>query len=268
MTPQLLESIGLNSTQAKCYIALIENGDMTPSELAKRLDQQRTTIHMSLQALQKLGLTEQTSNATTRRFRAANPLALERLSEKLRNQAVDIDNRVKQNLPTLLSYYHSFTERPGIRMVQGIDGFKEIYKDTLRAKQDIYLVRTIADVPALSLDYLEKYRAKRAALGITTYALTPPTKVGRHNQAEGLDQAMRFVRTWLPQDSYTAPVEIDIYGNKTAFLMFGDEIMGVIIDSSALADAMRQIFDLLRQQLALPEPQGSDHGITLSQTPA
>jgi hypothetical protein len=93
------------------------------------------------------------------------------------------------------------------------------------------------------------FRQKRAALGIKTIALTPDTAVARNNRSSGLDEQLMFNRQMLPEDSYTAPVEIDVYGTKTAFLMFSDDIMGVVIESPVLADAMRQVFDLLRQQL-------------------
>ncbi|MGH7240206.1 MAG: TrmB family transcriptional regulator [Candidatus Saccharimonadales bacterium] len=249
MTPQLLQDVGLNATQAKAYMALVESGSLTPAALAGKLKQQRTTIYMALQALEKLGLVEQTPNSNTKSYQATNPINLEKLSEKRRRDVIEAEAKVKQNLPMLLSYYYSFTERPGVRMVQGIDGLKEIYQDTIRAKQDIYLLRTMADAPSLTEDYLNKYRVRRAQLGITTYALTPESDIGRQHQTSGEDDKMLFHRTWLPAKSYTAPVEVDVYGSKTAFMMFGEEIMGVIVDSPQLAEAMRQVFGLLKQQL-------------------
>jgi sugar-specific transcriptional regulator TrmB len=250
MTPQLLEELGLNPTQAKLYLLLVQKGSLTPSAAAEAIGQQRTTVYMALQSLQKLGLVEESATGKIKAYQATNPIALEKLSEQRRQEVIDIESKVKQNLPGLLSYYYSFTEKPGIRMVQGVDGLKEIYGDTLRTKQDIHLLRTTADVPNLTQEYLDKYRQKRAQLGITTHALTPDTSIGRQNQQQGVDEAMKFVRTFLPTGSYSAPVEVDVYGNKTAFMIFGDDIMGVIVDSPALAEAMRQIFDLLRLSLS------------------
>ena len=45
---------------------------------------------------------------------------------------------VKQSMPQMLSYFYSFTEKPGIRLLQGEEGLKEIYQDTLRTKKDIF----------------------------------------------------------------------------------------------------------------------------------
>ena len=50
-----------------------------------------------------------------------------------------------------------------------------------------------------------------------------------------------MVRTWLKPESYTAPVEVNIYGDKVALLAYGEDIMGVIIQNPPIAEAMRQM---------------------------
>jgi hypothetical protein len=59
------------------------------------------------------------------------------------------------------------------------------------------------------------------------------------------DSANKIVRTWIPSEGYTAPVEIDVYGDKTAFLAFGDEFMGVIVQSPYIAESMRQMMRMI-----------------------
>jgi hypothetical protein len=124
-----------------------------------------------------------------------------------------------------------------------------VYADTLRTKQDIYLLRTAADTADLGLDYLDTYRKKRAEAGIHTYALTPITEVGLQHHRSGADDTMLFHRTFLPSDSYTAPVEIDVYGKKVALITYGDTQMATIIDSAPIAEAMRQLLSLLTNTL-------------------
>ncbi len=46
------------------------------------------------------------------------------------------------------------------------------------------------------------------------------------------------------KDKYDAPVEIDIFGNKVAILSFGDELIGMIIESKQIASSLRQLFIL------------------------
>ena len=58
MTPDLLTEIGLNKTQAKLYLTLIESGALLPSELADKTEEKRTNSYMVLEQLERLGLVE------------------------------------------------------------------------------------------------------------------------------------------------------------------------------------------------------------------
>ena len=51
----------------------------------------------------------------------------------------------------------------------------------------------------------------------------------------------------MPESAYTAPVEVDIYGHKVAFIAFGDTQMATIIDSPLIAEAMRQLHAMLQE---------------------
>ena len=51
-------------------------------------------------------------------------------------------------------------------------------------------------------------------------------------------------RFWVDKDMYDSPVEIDIFGNKIAILSFGNELMGIIIESKQIAQSLKQIFIL------------------------
>jgi hypothetical protein len=151
--------------------------------------------------------------------------------------------RIKQNMPEMLSFFYAFTEKPGIRLLQGIEGLKEIYEDTLRTKEDIYFMRTPADVKFMGEDYFRTYKKRRAELGITTYAFTvgPPTLKRSYD-----DKINKMVRTWINPDYYSSPVEINVYGSKVAYLVYGEELMGVLIQSEHIAESMRQLFRMIK----------------------
>lgn len=243
MSPQLLEEIGLNSSQAKVYLALIEKGALTPPAVSEVTNENRTNAYMVLEQLEKLGLAEKLQKAKKLTYQATNPINLEKVSEKRRKAVMDAESRVKQAMPILLSYYYSFTERPGIKLVEGLDGLKEIYQETLRTKEPIYLVRTPHEVKSLGIEYINKYVAKRRELRIPVKAITPDVADAIHNP--NVDKSNLLTRKWVKATDYTAPVEINVFGNKVAFASFGEETMGVIIDSPAIAEAMRQLLNLI-----------------------
>jgi sugar-specific transcriptional regulator TrmB len=247
MTPQLLEQIGLTKGQASVYISLIEKGELSPPEVAGLTGESRTNAYMILQRLEELSLIERKNNVKRVIYQPLNPIALEALVEKKRLETSEIEQQVKHSMPQMLSYFYSFTEKPGIRLLQGLEGIKEIYTDTLRTKQDIYFVRTSEEVKYLGEDYFKSYKKKRAELGITTYAFT----IGPATLKKTLyDDVNKMVRTWINPEDYTAPVEINIYGDKVAYLVYGEEVMGVIIQSAFISECMRQILNILKKAQA------------------
>ena len=245
MNPQLLQSLGLTKSQTAVYLKLIEKGELSPPMVATHAGETRSNAYMILQKLEELGLVEKLEKTKKITYQPLNPVALERLAEEKRTNAAKVENQLKLAMPQALSYFYSFTEKPGIRLLQGLDGLKEIYKDTLRTRKDIYFMRTpSADKDLLGDEYFDHYKKKRAELGITTYAYTtdiPPARQAAKSQ----DRANKMIRTWIKREDYNAPVEINVYGDKVAFLSYGEELMGVIIQSPTIAESMRQVFKLV-----------------------
>lgn len=247
MDTQTLEQFGLNKTQAKAYLALIRNGTLTPPALAKITGETRTNSYTVLDRLVELGLAKKLEKNKKFVYRVENPVALERLANKHRTEALQREKQVKDAMPTLLNFFYTFSEQPGVRFFQGKDGIEEIYDDTLRTRKEIYLLRSPDDKDLMSDEYLQIYKGRRAKLGITTHTLSPDVPSATRDPEN--DKANLIDRTWLPKGAYTAPVEMDIYGNKVALISFGEEAMGTIIESPQIAEAMKQLFVLVRASL-------------------
>ena len=240
----ILRKAGLTESQAKGYLALTQHGALTPAELAEKTGEARTNGYMICEKLEKLGLATK-KDGKKAVYTPNHPSALETLAEKRRKVIQKAEQDVKNNINPLIDMFYAASELPGARTLNGIEGIKEIYLDTLRVKQDIYLLRTTSDEVDLGVEYLNTYRRERAKLGINTYGLTPSTKSAIERLDGDEDKRMLFHRTLLPPNSYTAPVEIDIYGSKSAFISFGDTQMAIVVDSPPMAEAMRQIMQLL-----------------------
>jgi sugar-specific transcriptional regulator TrmB len=246
-TPDLISTLrkaGLTEPQAKGYLALVENGALSPADMAEKIGESRTNGYMIAEKLEKLGLVRKTDDKKAA-YAPLHPSQIELLAEKRRRSVQKNEQDVKQNINGLIDMFYAFNEMPGARTLSGIDGIKEVYSDTLRSKNDIYLIRTTADEGVVGVEYLDSYREKRAAAGINTYALTPTTIQAIRYHKNNVDEKMLFHRTFIPDDVYDAPVEIDIYGSKVAFIAFGDTQMATIIDSPSIAEAMRQLHKAL-----------------------
>jgi len=237
-----IRKAGLSESQAKCYLALIEHGQLSPTDMATYTGESRTNSYMICEKLELLGLIIRKEGKKLI-YIPAHPSTLETLAEKRRKIMVRNEHEVKQNISPLIDLFYASTETPGTRTLQGIDGIKEVYRDTLRTKQDLYLLRSDHDTPVMGMDFFDEYKAKRADKGIRTFALTPDSLEVVHNQAR--DEELLITRTILPKGYYTGAAEIDVYGSKVAFISFGETQMATIIDSPPIAEAMRQVLTLL-----------------------
>lgn len=239
-----LTSIGLNETQAQAYIALVKGGSFTPPQAAVKLQLKRTNAYAVLEQLEDLGLATKKDIKKKITYTVANPIALERLARSNRNRALSQEKKVQDALPTLLKYFHTFAEQPGVRFYQGTDEIKDIYNDMLRTGCDIYVLRSARDQDLLTTEFFKKFRMQKSKLGIATHIINPANNAAIFNDIS--DKTYNEIHTQLRPDCYTANVEMAAYGNKLSIISFGEEAIGMIIDSPQIADSYRQMFVLMK----------------------
>jgi sugar-specific transcriptional regulator TrmB len=244
MDIQALQQFGLTSSQAKSYVELIKAGSLTPPQLAKKTGESRTAAYMSLAKLEEIGLATKVGDAKKATYSPANPSALEKFIAKKRKEVSAAEDLYRNSLPQLLTYYYSNRGEPGVRFYQGKDGLTKIYEDHLRTGKDVYFIRTPADEEYFG-DVLYKYMQKRAKASISAHGLAPafPTAI---EWAKQNDKELKRDIAWYPPKSYTAPVEISIYGDKVSLISFGEEAIGTIIESPQIAQALREIFEMAK----------------------
>jgi HTH-type transcriptional regulator, sugar sensing transcriptional regulator len=244
MDIRLLEDIGLTKVQALTYQALTETGGATAPEIAEHIQESRSNTYKVLDRLCDLGLAGKDTAPTKTRYYSSNPSSLEQLIQKQTITLASRERKLQAAMPDLLHFFFSHNEQPGIRYFQGKEGIEHIFGDMLKTGKDIYLLRSPADINFYNEAFFETFRKKRAKLGLTTYALTPDVQSAIHDPA--IDIQNNFIRTWLGSQDYTANVEWDIYGDKIALISYGEEAIGIIIESPQMAESFRQVFNLIR----------------------
>lgn len=245
----ILRKAGLTESQAKGYLALIENGELSPVELAEKTGESRTNGYMICDKLVALSLATKKEGQKAL-YTPSHPSALETLAEKRRKIVQRNEIEVKNSINPLIELFYAATEMPGARTLEGLDGIKEVFADIIRTEKDVYFIRTSAQIQSLPASFYIDHREDRAKRGIVTHALTPDAESSRRHYADGTDVRTGYSRTFYNPNDYNAPAEIQIYGDKIALISYGQTQMATLITSPALAEAMRQIFALLAKQLA------------------
>lgn len=243
-----MQEIGLNDSQAKAYLALVRAGSLTPPVLSQRIGVTRTNAYELLDQLNTLGLAQKSETGKKLTYSPAHPNALQSLVQQRREAVFEQEGRINAMMPKLLSFFYAHSDQPGVRFFQGRDGIVEVYKDILRTRQTVYLVRASEEKNVLGREFLAEYIKQRIKSNIRVVALTPlrPTA----NRDPKVDEEWLFDRTWFAPEAYTAEVEVDIYGDKVALISYGDEVMATIIQSPQIATAMKQLFVFMQHGAA------------------
>ncbi|HYH75362.1 MAG TPA: helix-turn-helix domain-containing protein [Candidatus Saccharimonadales bacterium] len=247
MDIQLLEDIGLTNPQALAYKALIEKGSASAPAIAAHINESRSNTYKVLDKLCDLGLAVKDQNGKKQHYYPTSPAALEKL---IRDKAAAVklqESKLNAALPSMLDYYFAHSEQAGIRFFQGKEGMRQIFTEILKTGQTFHLLRSPADLKYYDPEFFSQLKKKRRAMGIKTISITPDVPSANHDP--DIDQQDGMVRTWVHEDDYTAPVEWNIAGDKVAFISYGEEAMGILIESPQIAESFRQVFQLAAKSI-------------------
>lgn len=243
---QVLAELGLQDKEADVYLALLKTPGAQPaSVIATRANLNRTTVYKTLIKLVKKGLATKTQRHGIICFFAEEPD--KRLEGLLQNQRKNLD-MLNENLIALLPEIKNIQQQelhlPKMRYYEGEEGIKRVYEDTLAEGETIYAFEDVGEFsPKLKTWLFDYYIPRRLEKEVFAYVLTPknPDNVSyRKNDKEALKET-RFI----PKTNFPIEIEINIYGQKTAFFSHkSEEIFAAILESKGIANSMKSIFNL------------------------
>lgn len=239
---------GLNLKEAKCYSALLQRKDWRPADLAKNVKETRTNCYKILDKLVEFGLAERFDHDKKLHYRATNPSRLLQLAREQKVIQEKSERALESGVEEMLGVYYKTNEQPGVRYFQGKGELKDVYMDQIKTNQPIYIIRPDYNMDLYDFEYMTEIRHLARKAGIPRYAITPDRIKAPKNYKQS-DPYMLLDRTWLPANEYTAAVEWNVYGDKLAIMSFGNEAIGLIIESPQIAESFKQFYRIMEQGL-------------------
>lgn len=239
-----LEDLGFHKKKADIYLALLELGEATVIELAKKANIKRTTTYNILPELTSDGLIKKGIKNRKRIFYVEDPRKIkDELEEKLQ--------KANTLLPELLAIQNILPHKPKITYYEGLGGAKDLYQDTLNslASGDMILSYTgLTDFyKLLPKDFAKWYIAERVKKKIRIKIISPDSETARDWQANAQKELREIKIVKNPKFSFNADTEI--YGNKIALLSYKENFIGVIIESKEINQMQRMAFELMWDSL-------------------
>lgn len=230
-----LKQIGLSDYEAKVYLSLLSNGQISAYKLAEKAGLYRQVTYDTLKRLEEKGFVNSVLVGKTKQFKAINPkIILEILNEKKDN--------FNQILPNLQALFTSSQDKLEVETYKGSSVVRISLRDIITTLKDtggtVYCTAVDESIPFIQNKTLcDQYERDMKRYKIKERVII---KKG----SKGLFQRGTSLYRYIPLKYYN-PNPTQIYGDTVQVLVWGNPNYLIIIRNKAVADSYRKQFEMM-----------------------
>ncbi|NTW30463.1 MAG: hypothetical protein HGA33_04235 [Candidatus Moranbacteria bacterium] len=233
MIPQL-RKLGFSDNEAAVYLAALELGEASVQRISQKAKLKRTTVYGIVETLRERGLLKTTKNRKKTLYFAEDPRRLKELAREAERTADSI-------LPSLLAITNLIDHKPKILFFEGIEGIKDIYKETLLYPDTP--IRGWLSAGSFRTDepwFDRHYRPIRKEKRIYTDVIVPDLPETRTYHKKDREDFHRTKIDTKGGDSIES--DILLFGTRRIAILSWEEMTGVIIESAKIHATLSAIF--------------------------
>lgn len=236
----VIEQLGYSPQETTVYLAALELGGGTATDIAAKAHLPRTTVNLIIKSLNKKGLMNAYIQRKRKIWAAENPERL-MISLKEREAALTLI------LPELQSLRHDTGVKPTVRAYGGAEEIRQIMNDMLEAKQNISAILSWDEwLNLLGKNYLENFIESRYRQYLRIRILTPKSKAAialKQRDGEEL-RTTQFLASSIEINNCNF-----IYANKVAVISLNKKRpVGILIEDQDIHHTMEVLFESLWHQ--------------------
>ena len=235
-----LEFIGFSEKEVLVYLALLELGKGTVTQISRRAGINRPTGYHVLASLETKELARTSGKEPKQEYVAESPDQIEKLLVKKIESDQTYIKEARKIIPELRSM-HNVVDRPKVLFYEGKEGLEKVYEDTLTSHETIRAYANVSEMHEALPHYFPLYYKRRTDKGISIRAIFPTNKAGFERAGEDANEARESAL--VPADKYYFSPEINIYDNKVMIASWKEKL-GIIIESKEISDSMKKVFEL------------------------
>lgn len=235
MDIKILEDSGLTNTEAKIYLMLLKSGSCLAGRITQETGIHRRSVYDALERLIEKGLVSYIKTNNRRYFQAEDP---KRLADMLKEK----EDTLSIVMPELDAMRKLVPETKETTFYKGKFALRAIFNDQIDEGKEILVLGGSENVNEIMGYYFMHYDKERQKKGIKV-------RIIFRESARKTD----YVRTipladirFLP-DKSSSPLAINIYGDKTAMILWTQEPIGILIKEKTVAEGYRRYFEVLWQ---------------------
>jgi len=234
----------MTENESKIYLAALELGPSTVQHLAGKAAVVRPTAYVAIGGLVKHGLMSHFTKGKKIYFSVENPETLKKLLTAEQEKINKKEASLSDLLPNLLGLF-SGADKPRIKLFEGIEGLGAVqdflisvkpgHVDEMVSYDDL---KELIQLPGQKEHEARILKSKIGGRVLYNNSMGPRTK----------KNAPGWTHHWVSQKNFPIHGDITIFDKYIAMASFGDVYAGIIIESKALADSMRTMFELAWQK--------------------
>jgi sugar-specific transcriptional regulator TrmB len=226
---EALKNTGLTDNESKIYLALVDLGPSLAGQISGKTGLHRRSVYDAIEMLIKKGLVGYILENNRKLFQAANP-----------NRLLEIVQE-KQNLltPLVSELSEKFTktkEKEETNFYKGKEGLKSVFEEQLEAREILILGASPKAYEILQF-YFKWYDKKRKQRKIKARIIAQSRDVRKK------EIPIAEIR-YLPE-KYSNPVSVNIYGDKTAIILWASQPFAIVIKNKEVAYGYKNYFELM-----------------------
>lgn len=238
-----LKKLGLDDKQQALYLAALELGKASMSELSKKALLKRPTAYNAAHELQIMGLISQATVGKKKLYSAAHPSRLLEIAHSLEHQ-------VDKSMPALMELYNMRQQKPKVQIFEGKEGvqllYDEVYKLLNNRQEALWFTRidALTEYLPVSVNSYKKLLAKVKNPRIRE--LNYGNQAGKDWIPEMKDYLAKNKnhRIRLLSEKYEFGFcDNMIFGNKLAIFSLKDDVFVIVIESEEIAKTYRVMFE-------------------------
>lgn len=234
-----VDNLGFSQKKASVYIAILRAGEISASDLAKKIGMKRTSVYNILPELISQGFVSKTTKKGKEYFFIEDP---KNLAKDINERAESINNII----PKLEAIQKILPYHPKIKVYEGFGGMKDIYRDvisSIKTGDEILSIIGSQDISRFVPEeimkfYIKEREEKKVVNKIITY---------KSNMADewALNAKKDLREIKIINGQMSSKVDMKIYSNKLSILAYDEGCMGIIIESDSISSIQKEMFYLL-----------------------
>lgn len=237
---QTLLELGFSQNEVKVYLALLEKGLSTTTEIAKKTKLFRTNIYDALDRLMKKGLVSYIVKESKKYFDVSDPKNLLILlkEKELNLQKVMPEFELAKQLSKAKSEAYVF---------EGVKAFQTILDGFLKYNEPVLVYGIPRNAPELMKTFMPHFHKKRLEKKIAM------KHIYNHNAQERIKFLNKIPLTeakYLPSQ-YDSKVSTNVCGDEVVLALWTDPVFVIQIVNRQIANSYKNYFHLLWQDAVI-----------------